>query len=102
MAESLATCLIEEGLHPTFKWPNDLLLNEKKVAGILCEVLFEPTFIQAIIGVGLNLNMESADLSQIDQPATSLKEETGKSWDRDLFLQKLLNQFKKDLERQSS
>ncbi|MBI3900670.1 MAG: biotin--[acetyl-CoA-carboxylase] ligase, partial [Chlamydiia bacterium] len=97
MAQSLATCLIQDGLRPSFKWPNDLLLNGKKVAGILCEVCFEPTFIQAIIGVGVNLNMEPSDLSLIDQPATSLKAETGRSWDQNHFCERLYDQFLQDL-----
>lgn len=98
MSQSIAKCLIDEGLRPSFKWPNDLFLNEKKVAGILCEVFFEPTFIQVIIGVGVNLNMELADLSAIDQPATSLKIETGRSWDCQLFCDAIYEQFSKDLE----
>ncbi|MDE3056028.1 MAG: biotin--[acetyl-CoA-carboxylase] ligase [Verrucomicrobiota bacterium] len=96
-AQSVAACLIAEGVYPTVKWPNDLLLNGKKVAGVLCEVIQEPSFIAAFVGIGVNLNMESGDLSKVNQPATSLKEETGREWDRDVFLEKLYEQFCSDL-----
>lgn len=94
---SLGACLIEEGVVPTFKWPNDLLIHQKKVAGILCETIHEPTFIQAILGVGLNLNMGQEMLNQIDQPATSLKVETLREFDVKKVGQKIKNRLALDL-----
>jgi BirA family biotin operon repressor/biotin-[acetyl-CoA-carboxylase] ligase len=99
MAASLKTVLEEEKLFPTFKWPNDLLLNQKKVAGVLCEVIFEPTFIQVIGGIGINVNMEEEDLNTIDQPATSLKVETGIDWDLNILREKLTIQLEQDLKK---
>lgn len=49
-------------LQPTIKWPNDLLLNGKKVAGILTETIMTNNSITAIIGIGLNVNN---DLNEI-------------------------------------
>lgn len=97
MAESLISLLKEEGLTPEMKWPNDVLLNKKKLAGVLCEVVFTPASIEVILGLGVNLNMAKEDLAKIDQPATSLLQETGHSWHRDLFLQKLENHFARHL-----
>lgn len=66
---------IEEvcGLETKIKWPNDILIHEKKVCGILTEMNLEMTEISSIIiGTGINVNQEEfpADISQI---ATSLK-----------------------------
>lgn len=93
MAESLIHLLREAGLNPEMKWPNDVLVNKKKLAGVLCEVVFQATSIEVILGLGVNLNMEAEDLAKIDQPATSLLQETGHPWERDRFLQKLEKYF---------
>src|SRR5947207_2179759 len=47
---------IEEitGLNPSVKWPNDLLLGDRKVAGILIELVSQPPHRAALIGVGIN------------------------------------------------
>ena len=99
MAASFASLLIAEGLHPKIKWPNDLQLSGKKVSGILCETSFHPKWVDIFLGIGINVNMEKEALNQIDQPATSLKTETGKSWDRQTLLHKLQHQFVSDLEK---
>lgn len=97
MAHSLASLLHQEGLQPEIKWPNDLLLHKKKVAGILCELVFQKEWVEVFLGVGVNLNMGQELLNKVSQPATSLKVESGQEWDRDLFLQKLQIQFMQDL-----
>lgn len=97
MSSSFASILLAEGLHPKVKWPNDIQLNGKKVSGVLCETIFEKEFVAIFLGIGINVNMEEKDLSQIDQPATSLKVETKRIWDRKNLLRKLEVQFEKDL-----
>ncbi len=99
MAASLASVLIQEGFHPKIKWPNDVQLSGKKLAGILCETAFSEKMVDVFLGIGINVNMEIDDLDQIDQPATSLKTETGRIWDRKVFLEKLKKQFLSDLSR---
>ena len=81
--------LNEEGVQATMKWPNDVLVNGKKVAGVLCETVFHASHIEIILGFGLNVNMGSEDLAKIDQPATSLKKETGRVWDKQVLLQRI-------------
>jgi BirA family biotin operon repressor/biotin-[acetyl-CoA-carboxylase] ligase len=98
MAHSLAAVLIGEGLYPKIKWPNDVQLNEKKVAGILCESIFLEGSVQILIGIGVNINMDRGDLERIDQPATSLKHETEREWNVEAFFKKLQSQFLFDLD----
>ncbi|MBD2859312.1 bifunctional biotin--[acetyl-CoA-carboxylase] ligase/biotin operon repressor BirA [Spongiibacter sp. KMU-158] len=55
------------------KWPNDILLGGKKLAGILLEMQGDPAGVcQVIIGIGVNLDMRFTDTSDIDQPWADL------------------------------
>ena len=76
------------------KWPNDIMADSKKVAGILIENLFKSngSFI-AVVGVGLNLNQ--TNFYFLPQ-ATSLKNSTGKQYD----LEEIAIQFRNSLEEQ--
>jgi BirA family transcriptional regulator, biotin operon repressor / biotin---[acetyl-CoA-carboxylase] ligase len=83
----------QTGLAPELKWPNDLLLNGKKIGGILTEMYAEPSAVRfVIIGIGLNVNQEKfpPELSGI---ATSLRKESGKNTYRLELLVRLLTQF---------
>lgn len=82
-------------LHPLIKWPNDILINNHKVAGILTEMQAEQDLIQYIvIGIGFNINHEKDDLSEdIERKATSLKIESGKSFSVNTFIQHFLEAF---------
>ncbi len=72
------------------KWPNDILLNGKKLAGILCEHIPGDAPV-VIVGIGINLN-QSRFPEDIQGIATSLKLETGKDINRaDLVLNLLEN-----------
>jgi len=98
MASSCTSVLLNQKLNPKMKWPNDIQLNQKKVAGILCETIFNKDSIYLFLGIGINVNMEADELSQIDQPSTSLKEETKLTWNIKKLLKQLQVQFEKDLE----
>ncbi|MDI1316109.1 biotin--[acetyl-CoA-carboxylase] ligase [Flavobacterium sp.] len=76
----------------SIKWPNDIMADSKKVAGILIENSFKSTgsFI-AVVGIGLNLNQTNFDLLP---QATSLKKVTGKIYD----LEEIANQLRNSLE----
>jgi BirA family biotin operon repressor/biotin-[acetyl-CoA-carboxylase] ligase len=89
----------QTGLAPELKWPNDLLLNGKKIGGILTEMHAEPNQIKfVIVGIGINVNQEKfpAELSSI---ATSLRKETGRAWPRLELLARLLHEFESDYNR---
>ena len=87
-------------LKPAIKWPNDLLIGEKKVAGILTEAKSTYKKIDyAVVGIGLNVNQTKTQLNdQIKQTATSLKIESNRSYSKKLIIQELLNQFETDYE----
>lgn len=97
LALSCALVLQENGFHPTLKWPNDLLIAEKKVGGILTEVIDMQESLGAFLGIGLNVNMPEEELAKIDQPASSLLMLSGKSWDVNLLLQQLGKRLLHDL-----
>lgn len=79
------------------KWPNDVLLNRKKISGILCETQWEGDRLNALIlGIGINLLHGSApEIPDLTYPASSIEDETGviisrKEWIH-TFLSQLLN-----------
>jgi BirA family biotin operon repressor/biotin-[acetyl-CoA-carboxylase] ligase len=89
---SLGATLKELGASPLLiKWPNDLLLKEKKVAGILCEMKSTGSEVEyVVVGVGINLSQRPEDFSKEVSPrAGSLDFLTGRKWDQE----KILNQF---------
>ena len=67
------------GIESRIKWPNDVLLNRRKICGILCETRWESDRLQALIlGLGTNLRRGSApEISDIVYPASSIEEESG-------------------------
>lgn len=100
---SVILCHILEdyGLKPSIKWPNDVLIDDKKIAGILCETVMPKNIFKGLVlGVGVNLNAQKDDLLLIkDKKATSLNIELGREYeDKKLFTEKLLSAFFKDYE----
>lgn len=82
-------------LVPEIKWPNDLLISGKKVAGLLNEMSAETDGINfVILGIGVNLNM-TADMfpSDLRHPATSLLLESGVRVDRSRFTGTMLQEL---------
>ena len=72
------------------KWPNDIYINNKKLAGILVEASMNATsFITAVVGIGLNLNQTSF-LSDAPNPV-SLKQVTGREYDVNKVIQDVCN-----------
>lgn len=85
------------GLLPLIKWPNDILLRDRKVAGLLNEIYSEMDRIHfVILGMGINLNMDEKMFSKEIRPvATSLKIEMGQTISRKTFFQSLLQELEK-------
>ncbi|MBA2173899.1 biotin--[acetyl-CoA-carboxylase] ligase [Halobacillus locisalis] len=92
LAEMVAA---ESTLDPQIKWPNDILVNHKKVSGILTEMQAEQDRIQYIVlGIGMNVNQDAVDLPPaIAHKASSLKEESGMEWNIQRTIQSILRTF---------
>lgn len=95
---SCIAVLKKKGFLPQIKWPNDILLDGKKVAGILCETVSFDDRTGIALGIGINVNMTQELLDTIDQPATSLAQLSGQTWTLEQILDPVLKQFIKDLE----
>ncbi|NLY42752.1 MAG: biotin--[acetyl-CoA-carboxylase] ligase [Clostridiaceae bacterium] len=98
MLASLATVHAIEnvaGVHAGIKWPNDIVLESKKVCGILTEMSAEIGHVNYIVvGIGINVNINKSDFSEeIKGMATSLSSVTGRDIDRNELIVKLLENF---------
>lgn len=94
----LAEALESLGFKPELKWPNDLLVQGKKICGILAEQVHNhPSAV--IVGIGLNVNMEPPQAEKIDQPATSLYIEQNKIFSPDQILQLILDHLAHTIDR---
>lgn len=80
------------------KWPNDVLVDSKKIAGILLELVGDPADVcHVVLGIGINVNMQAAD--EVDQQWTSMRLESGKSFDRNALVVELSNQLQAYIQR---
>jgi BirA family biotin operon repressor/biotin-[acetyl-CoA-carboxylase] ligase len=78
-------------LKSKIKWPNDIMIGGKKVGGVLVESEVRDSDIDyAIIGIGINVNLEASALGELALPATSLSDELGKRLSRLELVRKLL------------
>lgn len=73
------------------KWPNDVLVNKRKICGIISELLPGSAYIS--LGIGLNVNAQEADFAGLDKPATSIFIETGRIFDKEILLMEFLEKF---------
>ena len=83
------------------KWPNDILINEKKVCGILTEMSAELDVINwVVVGIGINVNVDHREFPEdIQEKIISLQEFLGKEISRVRLAQILLEEFEKYYER---
>ncbi len=85
-------CSLKAGI----KWPNDVVLNGKKICGILTEMNMETDYIQhVVIGVGINVNLDEMP-EEISQTATSILREGREKTARAELLQEVLARFEEN------
>jgi len=82
---AVACSLQKFGLSIRIKWPNDVMVGDKKISGILIECLDD----FAVVGVGVNIDKTPL------KTAASIKDETGKNISRDAVLKSILKNFEK-------
>lgn len=86
-------------LHCSIKWPNDLIVNEKKIGGILVETVFnQGDFLGVVIGIGINVHQEKTDIpDEIKEIASSINIEQKEEipFSRIDILKEIINNFYK-------
>ena len=88
------------GISCGLKWPNDVVVGGKKICGILCEGSLKKNILQGIVlGIGINLNMPKEIIDAIDRPAISLNSILNSKIDKQVFLNKLLDEFFKNYQK---
>lgn len=94
---AVAEALEAEGLEVSIKWPNDILVGRRKIAGILTEMEAEADRVRAVVvGIGVNLNSTEDDfLPELRDKATSVLIESGHRADRPAFAARLLGSFER-------
>lgn len=100
LTQLTAAALVEalDGIIPAqIKWPNDIVINNKKVAGILTEAEFSNGELDGIvIGMGVNTNLEREDFPEdLKGKATSIRNELGEAIDPNILLTTFLDYFER-------
>jgi len=92
---AVASAIRKTGAMPQLKWPNDILIADRKVGGILTEAVFDKKRIEfAVLGIGINVNTEQDEFPlSIRNLATSLRLSLGRRVSRIHLLQSLLCQL---------
>jgi BirA family biotin operon repressor/biotin-[acetyl-CoA-carboxylase] ligase len=87
---------IVTGLKAQLKWPNDVLIEGKKICGILIEnELHGDRVAWAVIGIGINVNIRMRDFPEIAATATSLSDELGRELSRVEIIRRLLAEMER-------
>ncbi|SMC20049.1 BirA family transcriptional regulator, biotin operon repressor / biotin-[acetyl-CoA-carboxylase] ligase [Clostridium acidisoli DSM 12555] len=96
-AAAVNNALLNMGIESLIKWPNDIIINNKKVCGILTEMSCELTMVNyVVLGIGINVNVDSEDFGEdVSKVATSLKLETKRAVDRKKLTGYILNNFER-------
>jgi BirA family biotin operon repressor/biotin-[acetyl-CoA-carboxylase] ligase len=83
------------GLDISIKWPNDLIVSEKKIGGILTDLkTAQKRILCAVVGIGINVNSDLDGFpEEVRKIATSLKNETGRTFPREELIPGLLNEM---------
>jgi BirA family biotin operon repressor/biotin-[acetyl-CoA-carboxylase] ligase len=91
----------QTGLKAEIKWPNDILVRGRKVAGILTELSAELDHIKyVVLGIGVDVNLAPGDFpAELRKVATSLKAETGKAVSRPELAVTILRELDRDYAR---
>ena len=88
-AMAVVKTLIAFGVQPKIKWPNDIIVNDKKICGILTQNAFCQEFVDySIVGIGININNPIA--SEIKEIAISLKDAVGREVNLESFFLSLV------------
>lgn len=93
---ALAANLIPELL---LKWPNDILFQGKKLAGILLELQQSESQLNVVFGIGINVALPERTIAEIDRPVTDLYAITGKQADRPKIVATIVRELFANIQR---
>ncbi len=91
---SLLTTLEDYSIPSLIKWPNDVLIDGKKCAGILLEAVYEDEIKALIIGIGINVNTKEFP-KELKSKAISLFQYSKKEYDKEEVLHRFIHHFEK-------
>jgi len=96
-AAAITEALEDMGIKSYIKWPNDIIVEGKKICGILTEMSCENDRVNYVImGIGINVNLKEEDFDEeLIEKATSLRIVTGKEIDRSQLLANVLNHMER-------
>ncbi|MCX8012272.1 MAG: biotin--[acetyl-CoA-carboxylase] ligase [Desulfobacterota bacterium] len=81
-------------LNAQIKWPNDIYVNRRKICGILAEIAAEGKKAKwVIVGIGVNVNVDFSDEGELNNIATSVKMETGRTQNRRMILRRIIEEM---------
>ena len=91
---------LNSGIYSQIKWPNDVVIDKKKICGILTELHMNPdnSIRDVVIGVGINVNMTDFP-DEIKGVAGSLLTQTGKRVNRSLVVARVMERFEENYEK---
>ena len=95
---AVATCLIAalkkfSSEELKIKWPNDLLINKKKISGILIETSDSKEGLDVVIGIGINVHMDESEGADIDQSWGNLDELPSNKTDRNKIIVSIISEI---------
>ena len=90
---AVSNALTELNVYSQLKWPNDIIVNGKKIGGILCEsTIRKKSSRNIVIGIGININQDENDVQNLNIPnAGSLKTEYNKAFVREEVISSVIN-----------
>jgi BirA family transcriptional regulator, biotin operon repressor / biotin---[acetyl-CoA-carboxylase] ligase len=97
LSVTIADVLQMMGFDARIKWPNDLLVNDRKICGILCEIIPIANLFLVILGVGINVNMPQSLCATISQPVASLYALSQELYSPEDLLTSIAEKFQKEL-----
>lgn len=89
---SMVEMLKKENIKASIKWPNDIIINDRKCTGILLESVIKEKMLACVCGIGLNLNDDSFP-QELKNKAISLHQVTSKLYDKEVVLTNYLKEF---------
>ena len=92
---SVHKCIESYKINSTLKWPNDIMIEDKKICGVLSESKISKKHLsKTVVGIGLNINEELSDFpNDLKDIATSFKIISNKVFQRELIIATILNNF---------